>query len=742
MKKICTFFGLLISMCLLLNVGFSSLSVKGAAAGNTEQTSDSNFTNLIVFARFADENEFVNDIYQGVSVREIIDNSYNTAYYSVGDYYRNASSDKLRMNSLYLFDNGGSLQLKHERGYYAGYSADNPIGYKTSGEKAYRMYELRTDWSAAINKAIQDGNHITNYNGSQTYSYEDLDKNRDGKIDSITVIYKNTTQNIVINRSDPLWNYKDYADYVEINLGDGRMLQSQYYVQVINNYSTLYMANNDQKPIVSLKSPIHEMGHIFGLLDLYNSSNQTPVYFMSAMANAISPVPQGLSIKEKEALGWTDHSTLKTITEPGKYKVKLSGTATGTDDCIGYKAGIPELNRTLYLEYRNFSTDGSKYDKLEKQLTNSETSNIKSGLVCYLAQPDIRFPSNLNGKPGNWALEVMGGTQSTKSDAALGLNDSLHVTDKLKVTVTAIEGEVLTFQIEGEMEQHVHSGGQATCTKKAVCEECREEYGEIDPTCHLNLQRQGFKEPTQEETGYTGDLVCTDCHTIVEAGEVIDKLPVTPPEGKPEPEIPPVVPDKPPVMLEGDKAEVSKNPDNHSGAVFRSDASFDTFVRVMVDNIELVRDRDYTARSGSTIITLLPSFLAGLSEGAHNIAIVSTTGTATAGFSVISDPAPAPPAPVPPASAPVPPASGNTNTDGSSTDTVADPVSETASTAGSANVSGNSSLPDTAQIKKDSSGTDIKSPQCGEKNCFTLLLDDFIEILKKVLIFLGFSSKI
>lgn len=480
MKKICTFFGLLISMCLLLNVGFSSLSVKGAAAGNTEQTSDSNFTNLIVFARFADENEFVNDIYQGVSVREIIDNSYNTAYYSVGDYYRNASSDKLRMNSLYLFDNGGSLQLKHERGYYASYSNDNEIGYKTSKEKAYRMYELRTDWSAAINKAIQNGNTITNYDGSKTYSYEDLDKNRDGKIDSITVIYKNTTQNIVINRSDPLWNYKDYADYVEINLGDGRMLQSQYYVQVINNYSTLYMANNDQKPIVSLKSPIHEMGHIFGLLDLYNSSNQTPVYFMSAMANAISPVPQGLSIKEKEALGWTDHSTLKTITEPGKYKVKLSGTATGTDDCIGYKAGIPELNRTLYLEYRNFSTDGSKYDKSEKQLTNSETSNIKSGLVCYLAQPDIRFPSNLNGKPGNWALEVMGGTQSTKSDAALGLNDSLQVTDKLKVTVTAIEGEVLTFQIEGEMEQHVHSGGQATCTKKAVCEECREEYGEIE----------------------------------------------------------------------------------------------------------------------------------------------------------------------------------------------------------------------------------------------------------------------
>ena len=54
--------------------------------------------NLIRTHQHLDENEFVNDIYQGVSVREIIDNSYNTAYYSVGDYYRNASSDKLRMN--------------------------------------------------------------------------------------------------------------------------------------------------------------------------------------------------------------------------------------------------------------------------------------------------------------------------------------------------------------------------------------------------------------------------------------------------------------------------------------------------------------------------------------------------------------------------------------------------------------------------------------------------------------------
>ena len=250
----------------------------------------------------------------------------------------------------------------------------------------------------------------------------------------------------------------------------------------------------------------------------------------------------------------------------------------------------------------------------------------------------------------------------------------------------------------------------------------------------MNLQRRGFKEPTQEETGYTGDLVCTDCNAIVEAGEIIDKLPVTPPDGKPEPEIPPVSPDnKPPVMLEGNKTEVSKNPDNNSGAVFRSSAPLANLIEVKVDENVLVKDKDYTAHSGSTIITLLPSFLAGLSEGAHNIAIVSTTGTATAGFSVISDPAP-----VPPASAPVPPASGNTNAAGSSTDTVADPVSETASTAGSANVSGNSSLPDTAQMKKDFLRHRHKITAMWREKLFHSLIGRFHRNIKKSINILRF----
>lgn len=242
-------------------------------------------------------------MYGSETVRKITDNSYNTATYNVADYYRNASANQLRMKSVYLLDDGGSLQLPNPRGYYASYSETNPIGYQTSKERAMRMYELRVDWSDAVSKAIAEQNPITSYDGNETYPYGELDKNGDGKIDAITVIYKNTTQDISVEWSSPLWNYKDYADYIELKTESGKTLQSRDYVQLTNSYDYLYrdMTGNS---VMSLKAPIHEMGHILGLQDLYNSSMASPVYYMSAMSNAISPVPQEISIKEKEALGW------------------------------------------------------------------------------------------------------------------------------------------------------------------------------------------------------------------------------------------------------------------------------------------------------------------------------------------------------------------------------------------------------------------------------------------------------
>lgn len=641
---------------MLVQTSFGVLAASDTSVTNVDRVSDANFTNLIVFARFAGEDEFVNNVYHGLSVKEITDNSYNTATYSVGDYYRIASAEQLRMNSVYLFVNGGSLQLTKQRGYYAPKSTENPGGY-AAGLQELRRMELRDDWADAINKAIAADNKITNYNGTKTYNFKDLDKNNDGKIDAITVIYKNEST-IFVKRSEPLWNYRDTAnECVKIPLDNGKEIKSYDFVQLTNNYDALYQAS-DHKKIVSLKTPIHEMGHIFGLKDLYNSSNNPPIYYLSAMANAISPVPQGLTIKEKEALGWTNGEMLKEITAPGQYQLKMSGIA-GTENCVGYKVDIPETGKTLYLEYRNFSTNGNKYDNTQnKALTSTSGTgvspiDITSGLVCYLAKSDVKFPSNLGGSAGDWMFEALGGSQSTKKDAALTAGQSLAIPGGIEVHVDGIEGDTLTFQIKGKIAPHEHTGGVATCSKKAICKKCGEEYGDYDTTRHLHTERRNVKEATQEEEGYTGDLYCIDCHTMLEKGKTIDKLPVVPPEVKPDPVVPPEVkPDPeipptvkpetkpsvstPPVMLNGEQSVVIKSETEEMRAEFRSSAPIDTFIRVEMDGVALVQDQDYTVRSGSTIVSLLSTYIASLSEGEHQISIVSTGGTASAKFNVLT----------------------------------------------------------------------------------------------------------
>lgn len=717
MKKLRAILGIILSMGLLMQTSFGVLAANESSTTDADTASDVNFTNLIVFARFAGEEEFVNKEYHGLSVKEITDNSYNTATYSVGDYYRNASADQLRMNSVYLYDKGGSLQLTKPRGYYAPKSVENPNGY-SAGLQESRRAELRADWTGAINQAIADGNKITNYDGTKTYNFKDLDKNGDGKIDAITVIYKNA-DTISVNRSEPLWNYRDIAnDYIWLSLDNGKKIQSYDYVQLTNNYDTLYQAS-DNKKITSLKTPIHEMGHIFGLKDLYNSSKNPPIYYLSAMSNAISPVPQGLTIKEKEALGWTNGAMLKGIPAPGQYQLKMSGIA-GTENCVGYKVDIPKTGKTLYLEYRNFSTDGSKYDNTQDKALMSTSGagvspiNITSGLVCYLAKTDVKFPINSGGSPGNWMFEALGGAQSTKKDAALTIGQALAVPGDITVRVDSIDGDTLTFQIEGKIAPHEHTGGVATCSKKAICEKCEEEYGDYDKTHHLNKERRGVKEATQEEEGYTGDVYCIDCNTMLEKGKTIDKLPVVPPtvepepivppEVKPEPEVPPTVePDvkpetkpsvpTPPVMLNGEQSVVIKSATEEMSAEFRSSAPLDTFLRVEMDGVALVQDQDYTVRSGSTIVSLLPSYIASLTEGEHQISIVSTGGTASAKFSVLA----------------------STKKDDTST------VDKTP----------------TEDKKQDDINTDktkesaIKSPQCGETQGLKFWLWKIVEMMKK-----------
>lgn len=580
---------------------------------------DSDYTNLVVFVRFADEDEFVDREYNGSTVRKITDNTYNGNMYSVRDYYNNVSDGMFDFDTVYLYDKNGSVKLSKPRAYYARYSEDNPDGFKDNSERSRRMYELKQDWSAAVNAVIEAGGSITDYTGNTIYDFAELDKNNDGMIDSLTIIYKNTEQNnISVQRSDPLWNYKDYAPYIEIS-NNGKTIQSRDYLQLTNKYDFLY-TNPSGDIFLPFGTAAHEMGHMLGLKDLYNSSNNSPVYFMSVMAKHMTEVPQFISIKEKEALGWTTPEGLVTIKTSGEYKLRAMGTNGGAS-AYGYKLDLPELNKTLYLEYRNFGVDGNIYDTSYKNILNKNGDKIKgkdlkSGLVCYLADKDTRFPNNMGCTASNWNYKVLGGTQDTKSDAAVGAGEELKITDDLMVKVIDISDNVLRFNIEGvsytEPEEHNHTGGTATCIHRPVCSICHQEYGYVDVNNHVNTEIKNSKLPTTTDYGYTGDEYCIDCGKLIKAGDLIAKLP--------------------PTIIEGNDMKV--NAGKNESVSFRSNAAFDDFLCVKIDGNELVKDTDYTALEGSIIIKLSSQLLNMLSEGNHTIDIVSVGGTASTNFYV------------------------------------------------------------------------------------------------------------
>lgn len=59
-----------------------------------------------------------------------------------------------------------------------------------------------------------------------------------------------------------------------------------------------------------------------------------------------------------------------------------------------------------------------------------------------------------------------------------------------------------------------HSGGTATCTSKAICDICGEEYGEINASNHTNLIKTEAKDATCTENGNTTYWTCESCGKI------------------------------------------------------------------------------------------------------------------------------------------------------------------------------------------------------------------------------------
>lgn len=84
---------------------------------------------------------------------------------------------------------------------------------------------------------------------------------------------------------------------------------------------------------------------------------------------------------------------------------------------------------------------------------------------------------------------------------------SASIAEVMSLTLT----EPITVSSQFTVVCGSHSGGTATCTKKAVCGFCGEEYGEIDPSNHTNLVKTAARAATCTEAGNIAYWHCDAC---------------------------------------------------------------------------------------------------------------------------------------------------------------------------------------------------------------------------------------
>ena len=171
-----------------------------------------------------------------------------------------------------------------------------------------------------------------------------------------------------------------------------------------------------------------------------------------------------------------------------------------------------------------------------------------------------------------------------------------------------------------------HTGGEATCTSKAICEYCSEEYGELDSSNH-SLDKIPAKDATVTETGNIEYWQCENCKKYFadEKGEKEISLEDI------------VIQKRTPEIIEGMDQSVTEG--EKKALSFTSNAAYSDFIRVGLDGSEL-SEENYEKAEGSIIITLDADYVATLPAGEHTIGIVSESGTAETTFTVEEKAAP------------------------------------------------------------------------------------------------------
>ena len=196
-------------------------------------------------------------------------------------------------------------------------------------------------------------------------------------------------------------------------------------------------------------------------------------------------------------------------------------------DCLdqGHKGGIAtctslaqcEVCKTFYGEYDLNNHTGTIVTRnrkvatcMEDGYTGDKYCDACNNVVEAGKKEDKLEHVFINYSSDENATIEKDGTKTAECEYGCGTTD----------TITDVGSRLLSkCELEG------HKGGVATCMKKAICEVCHEEYGELDVDNHVgDTEVKNASKPTCLEEGYEGDLYCCDCGNMISEGKAIPAI--------------------------------------------------------------------------------------------------------------------------------------------------------------------------------------------------------------------------
>lgn len=290
------------------------------------------------------------------------------------------------------------------------------------------------------------------------------------------------------------------------------------------------------------------------------------------------------------------------------YSIQNSGDISFADAIESYTPEVKTImitndgNQPITLN-QPVSSESFDVGTLSKtELNVGETAEFtvqpKNGLLAGSYEEDIVITGTNNGK-----------SVSTK----------VNVKFNVKHNAVKVERKDPTCTEKGNIEYWYCEACRKYFQDEALTKELKQEETILLATGH-NLTKVDEKKPTVDAAGNIEYWYCKVCdkyfsdekaeHEITLEDTIIAKLPK---------------------FVSGANQEWTKG--SKDGSTFKIDTDIKEFKKVLVDGKEL-KDTDYDIKSGSTILTLKPSFLDTLSAGKHKIRFEFNTGSVEAYFTV------------------------------------------------------------------------------------------------------------